>query len=120
VAQALASLDLILLSLLALCVALVDTPVPRVWAIVAAGLLAIQTYSMHAMDEQPVSPGVPRSDALVHSVAEAMALLAVPALTSALLTVVFFHCARAYARARRRLQAAMAKGQAIGSDMPTG
>ncbi len=46
-------------------------------------------------------------------------MLAVPALTAALLTVIFFHCARAYARARRRLEEAL-RAQAIGKDMPTG
>ena len=46
-------------------------------------------------------------------------MLAVPALTAALLTVIFFYCARAYARAKRRLEAAL-RAQAIGKDMPTG
>jgi hypothetical protein len=43
----------------------------------------------------------------------------VPVLTAALLTVIFFHCARGYAEARRRLQEAL-RAQAIGKDMPTG
>ena len=42
-----------------------------------------------------------------------------PALTAALLTVIFYHCARAYARAKRRLEEAL-RAQAIGNDMPTG
>ena len=56
----------------------------------------------------------------VASIDLAVGVLVVPTLTSVLLTVVFFHCARAYAQARRRLAAAMAAAQAIGSDMPTG
>ena len=55
----------------------------------------------------------------MHTTAEAVATLAVPALTAALLTVIFFHCARAYARAKRRLEASL-RAQAIGRDMPTG
>ncbi len=55
----------------------------------------------------------------MHTVAEAVAVLAVPALTAALLTVIFFYCARAYADAKRRLEAAL-RAQAIGRDMPTG
>jgi hypothetical protein len=83
VAPALASIDLLLLCLVALSVALLDTPVPRRWALAA------------------------------------VAVLAVPALTAALLTVIFYHCARAYARARRRLEEGL-RAQAIGRDMPTG
>ena len=74
---------------------------------------------MHVMGLQAAEPGPPPSDALVHSLAEAVAVLAVPTLTAALLTVIFFHCARAYARAKRRLEEAL-RAQAIGKDMPTG
>ena len=118
-APALASIDLLVLILIALTVALVETPVPRAWAIAAVALLAIQTFALHQMELQPFEPGVPRSGAIVHSLAEAVGVLAVPALTAALLTVIFFHCARAYARAKRRLEAAL-RAQAIGRDMPTG
>ena len=118
-APALASIDLLLLCVVALSVALLETPVPRHWAVAAVALLTIQTYAIHQMDLEPFEPGVPRSGALVHSAAEAVAVLAVPALTAALLTVIFFHCARAYARARRRLEEAL-RAQAIGKDMPTG
>ena len=118
-APALASIDLVLLTLLVLSLAVLETPVPRCWAFAAAALLTVQTYAVHAMDEQGVSPGAQQSDAIVHSVPEALGLLAVPALTSALLTVVFYYCARAYARAKRRLELSL-RAQAIGSDMPTG
>lgn len=118
-APALASIDLLLLCAIALSLALLQTPVPRAWALAAVALLAIQTGAMHAMDVQPFEPGARASHAIVHSLAEGVAVLAVPALTAALLTVIFFHCARAYARARRRLEEAL-RAQAIGRDMPTG
>jgi hypothetical protein len=109
VALALALIDLVLLALLTLTVALMHTPVPRAWALAAAALLAVQGLAVQRME---LGRGMPQSDAIVHSATEAVALLAVPALTSMLLVVVFYHCARGYARARR--------AQAIGSDMPTG
>jgi hypothetical protein len=120
VASALASIDLLLLIVVALSVALLSTPVPRAWALVAVALLSVQTFALHQIDLQPFEPGIHRTNALVHTTAEAVGVLVVPALTSALLTIVFFHCARAYAQARRRLAAALAAAQAIGSDMPTG
>ena len=92
---------------------------PRAWALAAVALLAVQVGAIHEMELQPFAPGDQPSHAIVHSVAEAVALLAVPTLTAALLTVIFFHCARAYARARLRLEAAL-RAQAIGNDMPTG
>jgi hypothetical protein len=94
--------------------------VPRAWALVATALLSVQTFALHQIDLQPFAPGIHQSRALVHTTAEAVGVLVVPALTSALLTIVFFHCARAYVEARRRLAAALAAAQAIGSDMPTG
>ena len=118
-AHTLASIDLLLLCLLVLSVALLASPVPRAWAIAAAALLAVQVGAMRAMDLEPFEPSTPASDAVVHTTAEAVAVFAVPALTAALLTVIFYYCARAYARARRRLEAAL-RAQAIGKDMPTG
>jgi hypothetical protein len=119
VAPALASIDLLLLCALALSLGLLQTPVPRAWAFAAVALLGVQVGAVHAMELQPFEPGAPRSHALVHSLAEAVAVLAVPMLTAALLTVTFFHCARGYAEARRRLEDAL-RAQAIGKDMPTG
>jgi hypothetical protein len=119
VVPTLASIDLLLLCAIVLSLALLQTPVPRAWALAAVALLAVQTFALRAVDLQPYEPGVPRSDAIVHSLAEAIAVLAVPALTAALMTVIFFHCARAYAQAKRRLEAAL-RAQAIGNDMPTG
>jgi hypothetical protein len=119
VAPTLASFDLVLLCVVALCLALLRTPVPRAWAIAAIALLGVQVAAVHAMELQPFTPAGPPSHALVHSLGEAVAVLAVPVLTAALLTVIFFHCARAYADARRRFEAAV-RAQAIGKDMPTG
>ena len=118
-APTLASIDLLVLILTALTVALVPTPVPRAWALAAVALLIVQSFAVHQMELQPFEPGLQRSNAIVHTVAEAVAVLAVPALTAALLTVIFFYCARAYADAKRRLEAAL-RAQAIGRDMPTG
>jgi hypothetical protein len=120
VVSTLASIDLVLLIIVAMTVGITVTPVPRAWALAATALLAVQTLALHQIDLQPFQPGIPRSGAIVHTTAEAVGVLAVPALTSVLLTIVFYHCARAYARARRRLAEAMRAAQAIGSDMPTG
>jgi hypothetical protein len=119
VAPALASIDLLLLCAVALSLTLLSTPVPRAWAFAAVALLGVQVGAVHEMELQPFEPGAPPSHALVHSFAEAVAVLAVPLLTAALLTVIFFHCARGYAQARRRLEEAL-RAQAIGKDMPTG
>ena len=118
-ASALASIDLLLLCAITLSLALLETPVPRAWAFAAVALLTVQTLAMHAMDQHPYEPGSHPSHALVHSFAEGIAVLAVPLFTASLLTVIFFHCARAYARAKHRLEAAL-QAQAIGKDMPTG
>ena len=118
-ASTLASIDLLVLILIALSVALIETPVPRAWSLAAVALLVVQSFAIHQIDLQPYEPGAPRSSAVVHTVAEAVGVLVVPALTAALLSVIFFYCARAYARAKRRLEAAM-RAQAIGKDMPTG
>jgi hypothetical protein len=117
VASTLASFDLLLLCAITLSIALIDTPVPRVWALPAVALLTVQTWALYMME--PADPSAPPPDALVETGWEAVAALAVPALTAALLTVIFFHCARAYAQAKRRLEAAL-QAQAIGKDIPTG
>ena len=118
-ASTLASIDLLVLILIALSVALIETPVPRGWSLAAVALLVVQSFAIHEIDLQPYEPGAPRSNAVVHTLAEAVGVLVVPALTAALLSVIFFYCARAYAPAKRRLEAAM-RAQAIGKDMPTG
>ena len=104
-AESLASIDLLLLCAITLSVSLLETPVPRVWALPAVALLSLQTWARYKME-----PPEPPHDAVVETGWEAVA---------ALLTVIFVHGARASARAKRRLEAAL-QAQAIGSDMPTG
>ena len=99
-ASTLASIDLLVLILIALSVALIETPVPRAWSLAAVALLVVQSFAIHQIDLQPYEPGAPRSNAVVHTLAEAVGVLVVPALTAALLSVIFFYCARAYARAK--------------------
>ena len=107
-AAGLAYLELVLLCFLTLTLTLLDTPVPRPWAGVAAALVVVQTMAVHEMNEEAFEPAA-RPPGLVHSLAEGIAVLAVPALTAALLVVVFFHLARAYAHARARLDRALGR-----------
>jgi len=109
-AVGLAHLELAVLCLLTLTLSLLDTPVPRAWAAAAGALVVVQTFALHSMSLQPLAPAS-QGPALVHSVAEGVALLAVPALTAALFVVVFFHLARAYAEARARLDRALGRGR---------
>ena len=113
-APALASIDLVILCVLTLSILLLETPIPRVWALPTIALLTIQTWALYMM---PPPEEAPPHQAIVETPWEAVAALAVPALTAALLTVVFYYCARAYAQAKRRFEASR---QAIGRDMPTG
>lgn len=113
----LAHFELAFLCVLTLCLALLETPVPRVWALAGALLVTAQTAALTTMRETPVSPGAERADALVGSVAEGVAALGVPALSAVFLVVVSWHCARAYARARRRLEAGQAR-RAAGMPSP--
>jgi hypothetical protein len=113
VAQALASIDLVILCVLTLSILLLETPVPRAWALPTVGLLTLQTWALYMLP--PPEEAAPHRS-MVESPWEAVAALAVPALTAALLTVVFYYCARAYAAAKRRFEAS----QAIGRDIPTG
>ena len=69
-APALASIDLLLLCLVALSVALLDTPVPRAWALAAVALLTVQTFALRAMNLEQLEPGEPPSQAVVHTFAE--------------------------------------------------
>lgn len=108
-ASGLAHLELVLLCVMTLSLALLESPVPRAWALAGGALLVVQTAAVRAMSLQPFQATPPRP-ALVHTLAEAVAVLAVPALTAGLLVVVFFHLARAYAHARRRLEEALGRG----------
>lgn len=109
-ASALAHIELVLLFWLTLTLALLPMPVPRAWALVSGGLLAIETAAVRGIRHQACGEecGIEERDRLVGSLAEAVGALVVPALTAVLLCVVFFHLARAHAAARRRLRAALA------------
>ena len=101
VAVQLGQIELALLFLLMLCIVLLDTPVPRVWALAAAVLVTVQTTALHALHEQAVTfPEEPGSSGL-QGVAGVIAVIVVPALGAGLFAVVFWYLARANAQVRR-------------------
>ncbi len=108
--SALAHIELVLLCMLTLSVALIPgLPVPRRWATAGLALIAIQTAAVRTMRIEPFEPALgTRRWEVLDSTAEVVALIVVPALTAALLTVVFWYLARANARTRARLRARMA------------
>ncbi len=107
---ALAHVELTFLCLLTLMLAFgpVLMPVPRALALVSGGLLAVQTVAIRAMRIEPYEAASTKTWEILDSTAEIVALIVVPLGGAALLTVVFWHLARANARVRRRLQAAQA------------
>ena len=111
--NALAHLELAFLCVLTLSLALIPAlPVPRAWAIAGCGLIAVQTAAVRTMRIEPFEPALgERRWEVLDTTAEVVALVVVPALTAALLVVVFWHLARANGRTRRRLAAA--KGGAM-------
>ena len=116
---ALAHLELAFLCLLTLALAMQPAlPVPRALAGAGAALVCAQTAAIRTMRIEPFEPAkrVTAWESL-DSVAEVTALIAVPALTAVLLTVVFWHLARANARTRHRLRDARA-GDRRGGDAP--
>jgi len=98
----LGQLEVLLLCLLTLCLVVMRTPVPRRLAYPAALLLVVEALAVGAMRRavlaDPPDPGI-------DTAAEAVGVLAVPAFCAALLTVVVWHVARAYARAWNRARA---------------
>jgi hypothetical protein len=113
-AWVLAYLELWLLLIITLVLALLPTPVPRGWALVAGVLLIAETASVRGMRISPCTEecGAEEPERLVSSLAETVGVLVVPALTAVLLSVMFFHLARAYVAARHRLRVAMARSEA--------
>ncbi len=107
---ALAHVELTFLCLLTLMLAFgpVLLPVPRGLALVSGGLLAVQTVAIRAMRIEPYEAASTKTWEILDSTAEIVALIVVPLGGAALLTVVFWHLARANARVRRRLRAAQA------------
>ena len=110
VGSALAHLELAFLCVLTLCLALIPgLPVPRPWALAAGALVWAQTAAVRAMRVEPFEAAQSGgASETLDTTAEVVALLVVPALTAALLTVVFWHLARANARTRHRLRTARA------------
>ena len=122
VGSALAYTELTLLVFLTLTLALQPLlPVPRVWAVVAGALLVVQTAAVRGMAIEPYVPseGVKRWESL-DSLAEVVGILVVPACTTMVLIVAFYHLARANARARKRLARALADARETGRPRPSG
>lgn len=102
----LGQIELAVLFLLMLCLALLETPVPRWWAFPAAVLVAVQTVALRAMrlEREEFVVGAAQDPGGVDSAPEIVAVLVVPAIVAALFVVVFWHLARANARIRRPLR----------------
>jgi hypothetical protein len=94
----LAQIELLVVFVLMLCLAMLDTVVPRAWALAAAALVTVEAAALHAMQVRPVS--VTDDSHGLHGFADAIAVVVVPALTAALLVVVFWYFARANAQLR--------------------
>ena len=101
VAVHLGQIELALLFLLMLCLALLDTPVPRILALPAAALVAAQTAALHHMHERAATFTADPEPEGFTGFAGVVAVIVVPALGVALLGTVFWHLARANARIRR-------------------
>jgi hypothetical protein len=109
----LAYLELVLLLIITLVLALLPTPVPRGWALLSGALVIAETVALRGMRLAPCTKecGIDEPERVVDSLAEAVGVLVVPALTAVLLVVMFFYLARSYAAARHRLRVAMARAE---------
>ena len=107
----LGQLELALLFVLMLCLALLDTPVPRVLALPAAALVTVETAALHSLHERDARFTVEPVEG-TGGFAAVVAVVIVPALSAALLAAVFWFLARANARTRRRLPRAAARPSA--------
>jgi hypothetical protein len=104
----LGQIELALLFVLMLCLALLDTPVPRPWALAPATLVAVQTAALHTLHEREATYTVePAADAS-GGLAGVVAVVVVPALGAGVFAVVFWFFARANARTRGHLRRAAA------------
>jgi hypothetical protein len=96
----LGQIELALLFVLMLCLALLDTPAPRILALPAATLVTVQTAALHSLHERDATFTVePASDGS-GGFAAVVAVVIVPALGAALFAAVFWFLARANARTR--------------------
>jgi len=102
VAYHLGQLELVFLCVLLLCLAMLDTPIPRVLALPAAALVVVQTAALHALEVRPVSFADDPHPGGLSGVAGALAAVVVPALGVALLVVALGYLARANAELRHR------------------
>jgi hypothetical protein len=100
----LAQIELLVLFMLMLCLALLETPVPRGWALPAAALVTVQTAALHAMQVRPTSFVDDPSPHGLDGFADVIAVIVVPVLTVALFVAVFWHLARANAQVRAQLR----------------
>ena len=104
----LGQIELALLFVLMLCLALLDTPVPRVLALPAAALVAIETTALHGLHEREATFTVEPAAESSGGFAAVVAVVIVPALGAVLIAVVFWFLARANARTRAQLRRAAA------------
>jgi len=109
VAVQLGQIELALLFLLMLCLALLDTPVPRILALPAAVLVTVQTAALHSLHERDATFTVEPASERSGGVAAVVAVVIVPALGAALFAVVFWFLARANARTRAQLRRVAAR-----------
>jgi hypothetical protein len=96
----LAQIELLVLFMLMLCLALLETPIPRAWALAAAALVAVQTAALHAMQARPTSFADDPAPHAFSGLDDVIAVVVVPALTVGLFVVVCWYLARANARVR--------------------
>jgi hypothetical protein len=101
VAVQLGQIELALLFLLMLCLALLDTPVPRVWALAAAALVAVQNAALHSLHDPQVTFPEEEGASGLGGAAGVIAVIVVPALGAGLFGVVCWYLARANAQVRR-------------------
>jgi hypothetical protein len=104
----LGQIELALLFVLMLCLALLDTPVPRVLALPAAVLVAVQTAAVHSLHEREATFTVEPAADGSGGFASVVAVVIVPALGAGLFAVVFWFLARANARTHAQLRRAAA------------
>jgi hypothetical protein len=81
VAYHLGQIELVFLCVLLLCLAMLDTPVPRVLALPAAALVAMQTAALHALEVRPTSFADDAQPVGLSAFAAAVAVVVVPTLT---------------------------------------
>ena len=77
----LAQIELLIVFMLMLCLALLETPVPRWWALPAAALVTMQTAALHAMQMRPVSFAESSQPHVFRGLDDVLGVIVVPTLT---------------------------------------